>query len=157
MNGDGWYPAELDGPEWVRPAEPDCPDCPCHTLRVCVGKVWHLAWPRHEGCPCEKAAVAADTPPATRQVTVTVGGVTRTVTAQAPTVGFGAGLLLTPRVFLAADDTGGPVTVAMVLTAATDRTPADQVALCEMGRRWAIRLTASHGGAQVRISGWHDA
>ncbi|KJS52150.1 hypothetical protein VM98_33210, partial [Streptomyces rubellomurinus subsp. indigoferus] len=107
---EGGYPAGREGREWGRRAEPDGPDCPCHTLRVCLGKGWHLARPRHEGCPCEAAAVAAETPTATRQFTITLVGVTGTVAAQATTVGFGAGLLLPPRGFLAtAEHTGGPV------------------------------------------------
>jgi len=155
---EGWYPQELDGPQWAAPAPPDCPACPCHTLRVCQGRLWHRAQPRHEGCPCEAAAVAADTPPATRQVTITLAGTTRTLTAQAPATGPGAGLLLTPRVFAATGEhTGGTVAVPMVLAPATEHTRADQVALCELGQRWAVRLTASHGGAQVAISGWHQA
>jgi hypothetical protein len=89
---DDWYPAEMEGPEWVMPAEADCPACPCHTLRVCERKLWHLARPEHEGCPCEAAAIAADTTPATREVTITLGGRhPHRGRGQAPAVGFGAG------------------------------------------------------------------
>ncbi|MFF0626737.1 hypothetical protein [Streptomyces sp. NPDC004296] len=155
---DTWFPEAPDGHEWVNPAKADCPHCPCHTVRVCEQKAWHRSIPRHEGCPCEAAAIAADTPPATRTVTIAVAGVTREVTAEAPTVGIGAGLLRTERVFRA---TGAHLTaeaiVAMVLSPATDRTPDELVAVDELGKRWTIRLTAFHGGDQVAITGWHDA
>jgi hypothetical protein len=154
--GDTWFPEAPDGHEWINPAATDCPNCPCHTRRVCEGKAWHRSMSRHEGCPCEKTAIAADTSPATRTVTITVAGVSRTVTAEAPTVGIGAGMLRTPRIFSA---TGGhlpqPVAVVMVLTAATTSTPDELLAVDEHGKRWQIRLTASHGGAEVSIQGWH--
>ncbi|MFF2653579.1 hypothetical protein [Streptomyces sp. NPDC058045] len=155
---DDWYPPHLDGPEWVVPQPADCPNCPCHTARVCQGRLWHRAWPQHRGCPCEAAAVAADTPPATRTLTISLGGITRTVTAQAPAVGVGAGFLLTPRCFAASGGhLAASVVVPMVLAPAPETAPADQVTVDEHGTRWAIRLTASYGGAEVRIHGWHDA
>lgn len=153
---DDWYPPHLDGPEWVAPQPAECPGCPCHTARVCQDKLWHRAWPQHKGCPCEAAAIAADTPHATRTVAITVAGTARTVNAQAPTVGIGAGLLLTPPLFAA---TGGhldaPVAVPMVLTAAAEDTPAELITVDEHGTRWQIRLTASWGGAEVTIQDWH--
>lgn len=53
-----------DGHHWERPAPDDCPNCPCHTARVCTGKLWRLAsrpanadgTPYSEPCPCEAAA-----------------------------------------------------------------------------------------------------
>ncbi|MFD5506811.1 hypothetical protein ACFWIB_03425 [Streptomyces sp. NPDC127051] len=158
MNDHGWLPEAPDGHEWVRPRPADCPNCPCHTALVCQGKAWHWSYPRHEGCPCETAAVAADTPPATRTLTLTVADISRTVLAQAPTVGIGAGLLLTARVFRATGShLAAEAVVPMVLSPASEHTPADLVAVDELGQRWTMRLTAFHGGAEVAITGWHDA
>lgn len=50
-----------DGHVWARPAPDDCPDCPCHTLRVCEQRAWAEAHqptnpdgtPYTKPCPCE--------------------------------------------------------------------------------------------------------
>lgn len=52
-----------DGHKWMKPAPDDCPDCPCHTLRVCERKLWmHAKQPMNPDgsifrapCPCEAA------------------------------------------------------------------------------------------------------
>ncbi len=57
----------LEAPEghtWMKPAPDDCPNCPCHTARVCEGQAWGSAerpayedgTPYTEPCPCETAA-----------------------------------------------------------------------------------------------------
>ncbi|MEU8542960.1 hypothetical protein AB0C52_23740 [Streptomyces sp. NPDC048717] len=50
-----------DGHRWMKAAPDDCPSCPCHTERVCTGKLWSMATrpettdgtPHQEPCPCE--------------------------------------------------------------------------------------------------------
>lgn len=52
-----------EGHKWMKPAPDDCPNCPCHTLRVCDGGLWMQAErPRNPDgslytvpCPCEAA------------------------------------------------------------------------------------------------------
>lgn len=52
-----------EGHKWMKPAPDDCPNCVCHTLRVCRGELWLLAerptYPDGraytEPCPCETA------------------------------------------------------------------------------------------------------
>lgn len=57
----------LEAPEghtWMKPAPDDCPNCSCHTARVCEGQAWGRAerpayedgTPYTEPCPCETAA-----------------------------------------------------------------------------------------------------
>lgn len=49
-----------DGHRWMRPVPDDCPNCPCHTARVCTNQLWAQAGiPTYEDgrmfaepCPC---------------------------------------------------------------------------------------------------------
>jgi len=54
----------LEAPErhrWMKPAPDDCPNCPCHTARVCTRRRWNEATPPQnadgtpytERCPCQ--------------------------------------------------------------------------------------------------------
>lgn len=53
-----------DGHRWMKPAPDDCPNCPCHTARVCRGELWALASApvNPDGtaytapCPCREGA-----------------------------------------------------------------------------------------------------
>lgn len=53
-----------DDHQWQRPVPDDCPNCPCHTTRVCEHRAWaqadrptHAAGtPYTKPCPCETAA-----------------------------------------------------------------------------------------------------
>lgn len=29
-----------EGHRWMKPAPDECPNCPCHTLRVCRDRLW---------------------------------------------------------------------------------------------------------------------
>ncbi|QKW06660.1 hypothetical protein HUT18_09845 [Streptomyces sp. NA04227] len=50
-----------DGHRSERPAPDDCPNCPCHTARVCAQRAWAEAHrptypdgtPYTKPCPCE--------------------------------------------------------------------------------------------------------
>ncbi|MFI6689929.1 hypothetical protein [Streptomyces sp. NPDC050485] len=42
MTDDYPFP-EPFGPDYVRPTSEDCPNCACHTRRVCDGFQWHRA------------------------------------------------------------------------------------------------------------------
>jgi hypothetical protein len=52
-----------DGHMWMKPAPEDCPNCLCHTDRVCTGGLWMQAGrptnadgtPYTRPCPCEAA------------------------------------------------------------------------------------------------------
>jgi hypothetical protein len=52
-----------EGHKWMKPAPDDCPNCVCHTARVCDGGLWLQATrPTNadgtaytKRCPCEEA------------------------------------------------------------------------------------------------------
>ncbi|MFB4197746.1 zinc finger domain-containing protein [Streptomyces carpaticus] len=147
-----------DGHTWQRPATGDCPNCPCHTARVCEGMLWATAQrpanadgtPYTRPCPCEQAAPA----PEPREVTLTLGGVTRTVKALYHHHGPGRGQLRTTGCQFAQARPGEPARAGdMILSPAADDADPAAIAIDDTGARWEPVLTLVTGTA---ITGWWD-
>ncbi|QHC26404.1 hypothetical protein [Streptomyces sp. GS7] len=162
MSDDYPFP-EPFGPEYVRPKAADCPNCPCHTRRVCDEFQWHRAerptyldgTPYDKPCPCEEAAKV----PEDRTVAIELDGVLRTVPARYHRAGLPAGGMVTERVFRAESIVAGecPVPVPMILGRPTDDTDPRLIVIDSAGERWVMGFTAQHYLQRYRITGWSAA
>lgn len=152
-----------DGHAWMRPAPEDCPNCPCHTTRVCEAELWPQATrpttpdgsPLAEPCPCWDAA---EQHTEQRIVTITIAGDQsgHPTAARYELAIAGGRILFTEAVFLAVRDDHKQLhePVRMLLFPARDTTPADEIVTDNTGARWVQNLDVSYAGRPVRITGW---
>jgi len=155
--------ASMQAPEghvWLRPALDDCPDCPCHTARVCEGLLWYRSdppcstdgMPYVEECPCEAAAPQ----PETREIVISFNGDSRTVSALYHHHGFMQGHLEVINFpFRAVSDDGTAIgRCGLVLRQALPVTDPALVVVDSRGERWQRCDQASVGGRPAHIVGW---
>ena len=145
-----------EGHQWMRPAPDDCPNCPCHTLRVCETLAWHRADPPtypdgteyDKPCPCETREEEREV-----SATVCVDGAEYVVSAT-----FRLGGLVTERIWEGViadpDGTTAPIPLAMVLLH-PDIGGRGDTAVDNLGREWIQHPYASHGGLTYLITGLH--
>lgn len=149
------------GPEYVRPRTADCPNCPCHTQRVCTEFQWFRAErptysdgsPYDRPCPCEQAVAK----PLDRTVAIELDGILQMVAAQYHRTGLLVGRMLTERVFRAESPELGecPVPVPMGLFRPKQDTDPRLIVIDSAGEKWAMGFSAQHNLQRYRITGWH--
>lgn len=140
---------------WARVVT-DCPNCPCHTARVCDSGRWPEAsrptradgTPHHGPCPCEEEARI----PEPRRLTLTFKGITRTVDAEYHRHGVMRGHLRVLGYPFRAEPADGAAAgrCGMVLARArVMRTARD-----DYGETWQVTTRASVGGRPAVITDW---